>query len=399
MKLHSSHPFWPLVHGLLTVVPPLGHDLECAVLVVGTGITGALVADTLCSAGVDVAVIDKRDLAQGSTSASTALLQYDIDVPLVTLERQMNPAFARRAYQAGAEAIELLGHRCRSLPEARFARRSSLYFTRDGDDIGFMKSELEARRRAGFDVRWLGARQLRDDWGIAAPGAIHSTQAAQVDPYALTHALLRACLGRGVPIYDRTELVGIEEDARGVSIFTDRARIRARWLVMATGYESVAWIKQRVVDLDSTFALVSEPVDESMIWRERSMIWEHADPYLYARWTDDNRLLLGGADIGFKNETWRDRLIKNKTRALLRDMKSLCPGLRFEPAFAWAGTFGKTADGLAYIGASGERRRVLFALGFGGNGITYSQIASRMILEQVQGRTHPDAAIFSFNRL
>lgn len=398
MDLHSEHPLWLLQHGLLTVVPPLDTDLSCEVLVVGAGITGALVANRLVDCGVDCAVIDTRDLGQGSTSASTALLQYDIDVPLCELRTKINPEHAERAYRAGVEAIDGLAALCAPWPECGFHRRSSIFLTRDENDTGFMRSELDARRAAGLACRWIDAEELTSRWGFRAAGAIHSETAAQVDPYRLTHRLLRDCIDRGVRVHDRTGVLLIDEQEDTIVVTTDRAAVRARWVVMATGYESVEWLPQRVVDLQSTYAVVSEPLDPSAAWAERCLVWEHADPYIYARWTDDHRLLFGGGDVPFKNAALRDKLIKQKSRALIDDMADLCPKLRIEPAFAWAGTFGTTKDGLGYIGAPPDRRRVLFALGFGGNGITYSEIASRVIADTVRGRHHPDAPIFAFDR-
>jgi glycine/D-amino acid oxidase-like deaminating enzyme len=39
-----------------------------------------------------------------------------------------------------------------------------------------------------------------------------------------------------------------------------------------------------------------------------------------------------------------------------------------------------------------------FALAYGGNGITYSVIAAKIIRDEILGRPSPDAVIFSFNR-
>ena len=49
------------------------------VVVIGGGITGALAAVHLADAGVKTMVLDERNIGTGSTSASTALLQYEID--------------------------------------------------------------------------------------------------------------------------------------------------------------------------------------------------------------------------------------------------------------------------------------------------------------------------------
>ena len=74
------------------------------------------------------------------------------------------------------------------------------------------------------------------------------------------------------------------------------------------------------------------------------------------------------------------------------------PGALFEVAYAWAGTFGETKDGLAYVGRRPERPNDYFAFGYGGNGITMSVIAARLIADDYLGRKNPDARIFRFGR-
>jgi glycine/D-amino acid oxidase-like deaminating enzyme len=53
---------------------PLTRDIETDVLVVGAGITGALIADALAMSELKVTVVDKRGPAKGSTNARTALV-------------------------------------------------------------------------------------------------------------------------------------------------------------------------------------------------------------------------------------------------------------------------------------------------------------------------------------
>jgi glycine/D-amino acid oxidase-like deaminating enzyme len=52
----------------------LTRDLETDILIVGAGISGALIAYALASEGYRVAVVDRRGPVMGSTPASTALL-------------------------------------------------------------------------------------------------------------------------------------------------------------------------------------------------------------------------------------------------------------------------------------------------------------------------------------
>ena len=99
MNLTSSHPFWSVNNGLPANYPSLQRDVSCDAVVIGGGITGSLVAVHLAEAGVKTLLIDKRDIGTGSTSASTALIQYEIDVPLRKLVQYIGPLAATRSYQ------------------------------------------------------------------------------------------------------------------------------------------------------------------------------------------------------------------------------------------------------------------------------------------------------------
>jgi hypothetical protein len=99
MDLVSPQPFWPLRNGLLSVYPSLKEDVSCDIVVLGAGISEAFVAECLTREGLDVVVLDKRDVGGGSTSASTALLQYEIDMPLVELSTRIGRRDAEECYR------------------------------------------------------------------------------------------------------------------------------------------------------------------------------------------------------------------------------------------------------------------------------------------------------------
>ena len=83
MDLRTGAAYWPLKSGLISVYPALEHDEVCDVAVLGAGITGALTASRLAAAGCDVVVLDRNDVAMGSTAGSTGLLPVQKPTPLL----------------------------------------------------------------------------------------------------------------------------------------------------------------------------------------------------------------------------------------------------------------------------------------------------------------------------
>ena len=66
-------------NGYLETYFTLTEDIKTDFVIIGGGISGALLARSLILKGSPVVLVDRRHIAMGSTSASTALLQYDID--------------------------------------------------------------------------------------------------------------------------------------------------------------------------------------------------------------------------------------------------------------------------------------------------------------------------------
>ena len=402
MDLKSGYPYWAVKNGLLYAFPRLDADLSCDVAVVGAGITGALIADELAAHGHDVVVVEQRDVGWGSTSASTALLQYEIDTHAIDLVRRYGEASARLAYDACLRAISEIGAVAHAVGDVDFARCQSLYYASNRWDHPGLTKEFAWREQRGFPVRWLDRGMLKEEFGLSAAGAILSSVAARVDPYRLASRLLRRMQRRGARVFDRTRVTSIKATTRSVQLTTDSGQsIRARHAVIANGYEAQRWLRQRVAKNRSSYAYISDPVDRSRLgWLANTLLWESARPYLYARSTGDGRLLVGGEDDDRDIPARRDRRVARKAAALQRKVARLVPGLRARPAFAWAGRFAETSDGLPLFGRHEQYgSRVLFALAYGGNGITYSMLGAGLLRAQIERRPHPLTGLFSFARL
>jgi glycine/D-amino acid oxidase-like deaminating enzyme len=119
---------------------------------------------------------------------------------------------------------------------------------------------------------------------------------------------------------------------------------------------------------------------------------------MYFRITDDNRILIGGKDDKFYNPDKRDSSVKAKAKQLADGFRKRFPDIPIRTDFRWAGTFAGTSDGLPYIGRIKERPNTFFALGYGGNGITFSLVAAKFIRDMIQGKKNKDLDLFSFYR-
>ena len=133
--------------------------------VIGGGITGALVAYHLTQEGVETVLLDTRDIGAGSTAASTALLQYEIDTELHKVIGLAGEAHAVRSYRLG----ERLSHELKD--DCGFERKTSLCLASRKSDVSKLRKEYGTRKVFGFHVEYLEAKDIESRASFAAPGA------------------------------------------------------------------------------------------------------------------------------------------------------------------------------------------------------------------------------------
>ena len=400
LDVRTESPFWLMKSGYLEVYSALSEEITVNFAIMGGGISGALQAWHLSQKGATVALVDRRHLGMGSTCASTALLQYDIDKSLHELIEIVVEEKAVRAYEMTLDALLGLEKIAKNLKiENEFERCSSVYLARCKKDISFLEKECRIREKYGYEVELWDAEKFETHFPFSVPSALYTKPAARVDPYRLTHGLLQDALKRGVKIFDKTDVENIEYRKNGVTLHTSQGfNINAKKLVIACGYESVKYIPFQIGLLTSTYALTSEPIRKKEIWFENCLFWDTGNPYIYGRITADNRIIFGGGDESFYNPKRRDKLLKRKTGELTARFENMFPDLPFEVDYSWAGTFIETDDGLPFIGAIKQIPHTFFALGYGGNGITFSQIAVEILCDLLMGKKNKDAEIYSFER-
>jgi glycine/D-amino acid oxidase-like deaminating enzyme len=401
MDLTSGTPLWPTVDGLPAVYPPLQRDRRCDLAIVGGGITGALVAHRFARAGISTVLLEADEIAHGSTAATTALIQYEIDTHLIDLIDRVGADHAVRSYRLCLDAVRSIGDLARAGDDdCAWRSTRSLYLASRRRDGAVLEREWLARRSAGIEVELLDERDIRNRFSFTGPAALLSPLAGELDAYRLTHKLLAEARAAGLEVYDRTRVTAYTSTNDGVELRTDSGvRIRARRVVFATGYETPEFLDRKIVLLHSTFALATAPVARFDGWSEdRCLIWETARPYFYARTTGDGRVVMGGADRPFATAHNRQRLLARQTARLEDRFARLFPAIPCDVDWRWGGTFGESRDGLPYIGSVRQFPHGYFALGYGGNGITFSWIAANLLLDRFLERPNRDAELFGFER-
>jgi glycine/D-amino acid oxidase-like deaminating enzyme len=384
------------------VLPPgttLRRDRNCDVLVVGAGISGAVVTDALSAIGMHVICCDRRMPADGATAASTAMVMYELDTPLMRLARRMRRTDAERIWRRSLLAVHALRDRVAALGiDAQVAERRALYLQGNALDARGLRAEATARERAGFQVSYLSAAQVQREYGIRGRAGLRSTGALEANPRQLTAGFLRAAAAHGAELLSPEEIVQVERRRAGVRASTRSGHhIVARHVVLATGYELHRCVPARGHRIISTWAIATRPQMRAP-WPGPDLIWEAASPYLYLRATADGRVLCGGGDENIAAAAARDARLPAKAAWLQRRLAALLPQIDTRISHAWAGSFGVSTLGLPIIGEIPGMPHCFAVLGYGGNGITFSMVAAQMLRNRLSGSGDAELDLLAFGR-
>jgi glycine/D-amino acid oxidase-like deaminating enzyme len=358
---------------------PLTESTSADILIIGAGITGSFLAERLFRSGRPIIVLDRNQPHTASTAASTALLLWAIDTPLRDLTERIGFDRAAEVYRANVAAVEL-EIVCHCTP------RPSLFLTGDKMSIRDLVEEQRLREKAGIASTLVAAKPLAESLGFRRDGALHDEGCAEADPVALANGLLGAAIRRGVRVFAPVSVVEYDVSARGTTVLTDTGlEVEGKDLVLANGYEMPSIVPSSIHEVISTW-VVATPPNMNLDWPDGMLVWEASSPYLYMRRTSDGRIIVGGEDEQLTDADERDRLIDAKSRTLLEKLADLRPLNKSAIAeYAWSGFFGVTRDGLPLIGRLSNSPHVYAAFGYGGNGITSSAIAAKLISELMEG--------------
>lgn len=400
MQLRSPESFWLLKNGIMNSYPSLHEDITSDITVLGGGITGALISHALHTAGFETVMIDKRDVAAGSTSATTSMLQYEIDTLLVDLAEIIGEASAVECYRAGIKSIDILHKLVKEEKiDCGFELKKSLQVAHSKKIIPKLEKEYEMRKKYGFDVKWLTTEEIKKQYKMDSFPGILSDKGASIDAFQFAHGLISRNHRTGLKVFDHTEIKKINCGKKRVVLTTEKGyRVTSKKIIFCTGFETLSMFKKRYADIVSTFACVSEQDLNLHPELKDVLIWDTDNPYIYMRTTDDRRLLVGGEDIPYKYDPVSDKIKKGKTKKLIKKLNKLFPEIRYTEDYNWAGAFGVTKDGLPYIGEHPDFTNAIFVLGLGGNGITFSIQGMDLVLKILAKKEDSLLHYYQFDR-
>lgn len=237
------------------------------VVIIGCGVIGAAIAYELSLVtGLQVTLLDCQSPAQGATSAALGVLMGVISKKVKGRAWRLRQATIQRYETLIPELEAITG---RQIP---FNRTGILMLCPVGEDLASWEKLVTTRQSQGWQLEIWDNAQLESRCPqlncqeMAA--AVYSPQDRQVEPTALTQALVAAAKSNGVTFNFGVTVEGAESisdsgsNSRTCShINTDAGKLEVDWLVIAAGLGSTQltnWFP--APDTANTSPLILKPV-------------------------------------------------------------------------------------------------------------------------------------------
>ncbi len=404
MKLHKGNLFWPSNTEDISLEIHNNFETNKDVLVVGSGMSGALSAYELSKAGYKVTMIEENRIASGSSSANTGLIQYMSDQGVKKFAEQIGKDAAIRFYNQSKEAVNdliAINEELISDKEDDFKTENSLILATEMKKASDVQGETKMQKEIGYDVKYLNYDQLAD-YNLKAYGGLLCGPDINLNPYAFVLRLLKTAVDNyNLEIVEGVKFLKCEKinDENIVSLEIGGQEINKSYkkIVIATGYNPPDQFKKNLknVEIYKTYVSVTNKVEDKGY--EDLLVWEVKDAYTYFKKTFDNRLMIGGFDE--KSDTIKNKDVGKRDKDLEKSANSmLVEKYNIETNYSYTALFGISKDNLPYMGIDPENDDIFVICGVGGNGTVYSKIGATMATKWIKGESLEEYETYRLGR-
>ncbi|MDP3785436.1 MAG: FAD-binding oxidoreductase [bacterium] len=377
-----SESYWIDTVPLQRRFPPLEGSRQTEFAVVGGGIAGLAAAYFLSKAGKKVILIEQNTLASGDTGYTTAFVSHFLDNIPATI----------KAWPAGEEALGLF----QSIVEAEsidseFRRVPSLAFSLSATALEKFKSDAAALEKLNPNIKFLDGPSASAECRFKVAAAISIPEEAQFHIRKFLLGLAEASVKKGAVFFEETGVLNVSADGR--KVFTEKGEIECEKVLVTSGMALPNFPEVNSL-LTSYFTyVIAADFPEPKPFGDY-LFWDDAEPYHYFRWVSPSKVILGGEDRLMKGP----RPAANPHENLKKFLEELT-GRAAVLTHAWQGSIFMTKDSFPYYGAHPKyAENIVFATGFGGNGMTFGMLAGRALTDAALGQKNKFLEMFSFNR-
>jgi D-hydroxyproline dehydrogenase subunit beta len=356
----------------------------CEVAVVGAGIVGAAVARELAVRGADVCLLDRGEVASGTTGLGEGNVLLSDKRPGHELE------LARRGLELYDELEERLGE------EAGIRRKGALVLHARPAALEAEGARLERMRSEGVECELLGADRVREvepELAGAIAGASFFPRDLQCAPRPIARALAREAAAAGARVLAGTAVERIER--RPLRLVTGAGRMEAGAVVLAAGAWSAALAggaglglpveprKGQLVRLERRPGFLRHKVLDGDYMDSVASSESGLQVTTVLETTADGHVLVGSSRERRGFDVAVDPAV---SEAMLERAGRFAPRLRgLAIDGAWAGLRPWLPGGLPAIGPSRAVPGLWLATGHEGAGVALGPVTGRLIAQAMTG--------------
>jgi glycine/D-amino acid oxidase-like deaminating enzyme len=221
-------------------------------------------------------------------------------------------------------------------------------------------------------------------------GALHEPLGTGVHPAKLAFGYLRMARESGARVHAASPVLQIEPKGSAFLLHTPAGKVKARAVAVATGaYTSLGLtptLEGRCMPILSN-SIVTRPLTaaelEATGFRTKQVITDTRTLRFYYRLLPDNRLQMGSRSAITGADASHPRHLQLLIDGPHRKFPSLT-GIEIE--YSWWGWVDVSHDMMPRIFRPDSKRSLVYALGYGGNGVSYSAQAGRRMAQMIAGR-------------
>jgi len=360
------------------------------VIIAGGGITGVSTALLLQQAGLRCALLEANTLCFGTTGGTTAHLNTLLDTPYTTIAKNFGKENASLVAQAARNAIDTIKDNiARYNINCGFEPANAFLFSQNKKQTEELEEIRQASADAGISLSYINTIPVP----IAFEKALEVKDQAKFHPVRYVHALAKAFEEAGGVIVEHCRVMAAD-NTEPLTIKTDAGELRTSWLLYTTHIPpGVNLLHLRCAPYRS-YAMAVRLAGDNY---PEGLAYDMYDPYHYYRTQriDGEPYLIVGGEDHKTAHTGNTEACFLKLESHIRSFFNVK-----EVAYRWSSQYFEPADGLPYLGhLPGAPGKILVATGFGGNGMTYSTVAARLLADCVLDKENPYAGLFDPNRI